>query len=43
MNLSKPTNNQPTPNNCQFCETELHHTFVDLGMSPPCESYRSLK
>ncbi|MHC5833055.1 MAG: class I SAM-dependent methyltransferase, partial [Nostoc sp.] len=26
-----------------FCETELHHTFVDLGLSPPCESYRSLK
>jgi SAM-dependent methyltransferase len=26
--------------NCLFCKTELHHTFVDLGMSPPCESYR---
>ncbi len=22
-----------------FCETPLHHTFVDLGMSPLCESY----
>ncbi|MEH2359010.1 class I SAM-dependent methyltransferase [Nostoc sp.] len=43
MNLSKPTNNQPTTGNCLFCETELHHTFVDLGMSPLCESYRSLK
>ncbi|OZH52361.1 SAM-dependent methyltransferase [Hydrocoleum sp. CS-953] len=26
--------------NCLFCGTELRHTFVDLGMSPPCESYR---
>jgi 2-polyprenyl-3-methyl-5-hydroxy-6-metoxy-1,4-benzoquinol methylase len=26
--------------NCLFCKTELNHTFVDLGMSPPCESYR---
>ena len=25
---------------CLFCGTELRHTFVDLGMSPPCESYR---
>lgn len=25
---------------CRFCGTELRHTFVDLGMSPPCESYR---
>jgi hypothetical protein len=24
---------------CRFCETTLKHTFVDLGMSPPCESY----
>jgi hypothetical protein len=21
---------------CRFCGTELRHTFVDLGMSPPC-------
>ncbi|MBF2065167.1 MAG: methyltransferase domain-containing protein [Calothrix sp. C42_A2020_038] len=27
-------------NKCRFCGTELRHTFVDLGMSPPCESYR---
>jgi 2-polyprenyl-3-methyl-5-hydroxy-6-metoxy-1,4-benzoquinol methylase len=26
--------------NCIFCGTELRHTFVDLGMSPPCESYQ---
>jgi 2-polyprenyl-3-methyl-5-hydroxy-6-metoxy-1,4-benzoquinol methylase len=25
---------------CLFCGTELRQTFLDLGMSPPCESYR---
>src|SRR5262249_17339167 len=25
--------------NCMFCDAGLHHTFVDLGMSPLCESY----
>jgi len=24
---------------CRFCGTPLRHTFVDLGMSPLCESY----
>ncbi len=24
---------------CRFCQTALLHTFVDLGMSPLCESY----
>lgn len=24
---------------CQFCGTALHHTLVDLGMSPLCESF----
>jgi C-methyltransferase C-terminal domain/Putative zinc binding domain/Methyltransferase domain len=24
---------------CRLCSNELTHTFVDLGMSPPCESY----
>ena len=24
---------------CRFCKTELRHTFVDLGMSPLCESF----
>ncbi len=28
-------------NKCRFCGTELKHTFVDLGMSPLCESYLS--
>jgi len=26
---------------CLFCATPLRHTFVDLGMSPLCESYVS--
>ena len=26
---------------CRFCGTGLYHTFVDLGMSPLCESYVS--
>ena len=26
---------------CRFCGAPLSHTFVDLGMSPLCESYRS--
>ena len=28
---------------CRFCGTKLEHTFVDLGMSPLCESYVSAK
>jgi hypothetical protein len=24
---------------CRLCGAPLHRTFVDLGMSPPCESY----
>ncbi len=24
---------------CRFCRSDLEHTFVDLGMSPLCESY----
>jgi SAM-dependent methyltransferase len=26
-------------NRCRFCRSKLHITFVDLGMSPLCESY----
>ena len=28
---------------CRFCMATLRHTFVDLGMSPLCESYVSLE
>lgn len=31
----------PTQSGCRFCGTKLEHTFVDLGMSPLCESYLS--
>jgi len=24
---------------CRFCRTDLEHTFVDLGMSPPCQTH----
>ena len=24
---------------CRFCKSEVRHTFVDLGMSPLCESF----
>lgn len=27
---------------CRFCGASLRHTFVDLGMSPLCETYPSL-
>jgi hypothetical protein len=31
--------NRATGGPCRFCCAELRHTFVDLGMSPLCESY----
>jgi SAM-dependent methyltransferase len=36
--LGKPLGNLK-PATCRFCLTALHHTLVDLGMSPLCESY----
>jgi SAM-dependent methyltransferase len=32
---------QSTSSRCRFCDAALKHTFVDLGMSPLCESYVS--
>ena len=29
----------PPPAKCRFCGTELRHTFVDLGMSPLCQTH----
>lgn len=29
----------PDVSKCRFCGASLRHTFVDLGMSPLCESY----
>jgi len=30
---------QTKQRHCRFCGSNLNHTFVDLGMSPLCESY----
>ncbi|MEM7136491.1 MAG: class I SAM-dependent methyltransferase [Myxococcota bacterium] len=30
---------RPTSSRCLFCDSELNHVFVDLGMSPLCESF----
>jgi SAM-dependent methyltransferase len=35
------TQSNSTSARCRFCATPLRHTFVDLGMSPLCESYLS--
>lgn len=29
----------PTTSRCRFCGTPLEHTFVDLGMSPLCQTH----
>jgi hypothetical protein len=34
------TTNETTASiTCRFCKAPIRHTFVDLGMSPLCESY----
>jgi SAM-dependent methyltransferase len=38
----RKTANEPAPS-CRFCGSKLHHTVVDLGMSPLCESFLSLE
>lgn len=35
---SRPAQSHP----CTFCEAPLEHMVVDLGMSPPCESFLTL-
>jgi len=43
--MTIPLAESPTPvgragtASCRFCDAPLSHTFVDLGMSPLCESY----
>lgn len=43
---AEPTANQtkriPTTAPCRFCKAPLTHTFVDLGMSPLCESFLTI-
>src|SRR5947209_20264207 len=36
MSVANKTDTHP---HCRFCQAALRHTFVDLGMSPLCESY----
>jgi len=36
-----PAQQQSTAKPCRFCGRELRRTFVDLGMSPLCETYPS--
>src|SRR5438874_5201020 len=36
--LSVQPNNSANLATCRFCGAGLRHTFVDLGMSPPCEA-----
>jgi 2-polyprenyl-3-methyl-5-hydroxy-6-metoxy-1,4-benzoquinol methylase len=36
-----PVDSSQNYHGCLFCGTALRHTFVDLGMSPLCESYVS--
>jgi hypothetical protein len=41
MGTTKQTTAEITSARCLFCKAPLKHTFVDLGMSPLCESYRT--
>jgi hypothetical protein len=42
--VSRPAASVVVPSSaCRFCATSLLHTFVDLGMSPLCESYLSVQ
>ena len=38
QNVPMTENPARTASSCRFCGSALHHTFVDLGMSPLCES-----
>ena len=39
VDLGRETKSEPQAANCRLCGSRLKHTFVDLGMSPPCESF----
>jgi SAM-dependent methyltransferase len=39
--ISLEIQQQPTTKQCRFCREGLQRTFVDLGMSPLCETYPS--
>jgi len=42
VTLSANTEQQAATKHCRFCGAALNRTFVDLGMSPLCESYLSV-
>lgn len=42
VNASKPDVARSNRALCRFCRTELQHTFVDLGMSPLCQTHIEL-
>jgi 2-polyprenyl-3-methyl-5-hydroxy-6-metoxy-1,4-benzoquinol methylase len=42
MTPAAETQPQATTRQCRFCGAALERTFVDLGMSPLCETYPSL-
>ncbi len=37
--LKREATNATSVPRCRFCDAELRHTFIDLGMSPLCESF----
>ncbi len=41
MTFSAETQQQPMTKVCRFCGASLCRTFIDLGMSPLCETYPS--
>lgn len=41
MSTATTGNKSEHQTHCRFCSQPLQHTFVDLGMSPLCESYVS--
>jgi SAM-dependent methyltransferase len=42
VTLSANTQQQNAAEHCRFCGADLRRTFVDLGMSPLCETYPSV-
>ncbi len=42
MTVLQEVDTQTTTGTCRFCGADLHRTFVDLGMSPLCETYPSV-
>ncbi len=40
LNIVRKRQSPRPAGKCRLCGTDLLHTFVDLGMSPPCEDFR---